>query len=137
MPRLIALFGGIEVLKIALYQSEVVPSQVWEILGNFPELTIFLVALYYTVKWLDRVYGNNQKVISALIEQAEHRQDQTDGNIKDSKGEIKAELRALRDDVKALRDELQILRATVSEVAKVDDVIDRLMEKIGVKNDKD
>lgn len=116
---LLAAFGGLELLKISLAQTEVVPGEVWQILGNFPELTIFLIALYYTVKWLERVYGNNQAIVSDLVKQ-------TDESIKE-----------VRDEVRSLKAEIQVLRGTVSEVAKVDDLMDRLMEKIWAKNKND
>ena len=112
---LIGILSGIEVLKVAVAQVEVIPGGFWEIAKDFPALVLFLAALYYLMRWFDKmleaersglkdIYASNQQFLGTLLSQIEHKQEKMDISSED------------------LTKEVMILRGTLTEVAKVDDV---------------
>lgn len=120
---LAAALGGLETLKIWLAQTDVLPTGLWDLARDFPVLVLFLATLYYLMRWLDKmleaqrlsiqqIYDKNQVFLNTLLATVERKQDSMDGHIEQ------------------LTKEVSILRATVGEVAKVDDVIDRLMDQL-------
>ena len=120
---MIALGGLSEVLKIILSQLDTVPSGFWEIAKDFPILILFLGSLYYLMRWGERmleaqrlelkeIYQKNQEYFSHLLNQIDLKQEKMESNIA------------------KLTSEISILRGTISELAKVDDVIDRLLAEI-------
>lgn len=137
-----ALLGGLETLKIWLLQTEL-PGGLWDLARDFPVLVLFLTSLYYLMKWLDRmleaqrvslqqIYDKNQAILNTLLATIERKQDATDTHI----SELTKEIALIRGTVGELIKEIAILRGTVGEVAKIDDVIDRLMDQIRINDDR-
>jgi NAD kinase len=120
---LFVLTGSVGILRIGLVQADIIPDGFWEVAKDFPVLAIFLGTLYYLSRLGERmleaqrialkeVYEAHQTFVSSLLDQLERKQDKMD------------------ESVGSLTNEIAILRGTLSEVAKVDDVIDRLLAEI-------
>lgn len=123
MRVLIVLTGSVEIIRISLAQTDVVPAGFWEIAKDFPVLAIFLGTLYYLTKWGERmleaqrvalkeVYEAHQTFVASLLDQIERKQSKID------------------ESVGKLADEITVLRGTLAEVANMNDVIDRLLEEV-------
>ena len=123
---LLVLSSFLEILKVGLFQAEVIPESLWEIAKDFPILVIILGTVYYLTKWGERmleaqrlalkeVYESSQQFLSTILDQMEIRQNK------------------MTDRIELLTQQMAMFGATLGEVSKVDDVIDRLMEKIEAK----
>lgn len=122
--RFWSLIVAVELIRFgAAFQVGFTDDQIWDIVKDFPLLVIFGVSFYFVAKWMVRllddqraglkeVYETNQKFINTLLKQIEQRQNRMDQSITD------------------LASQCKLLHSTISEVAKVDDVIDRLLEEI-------
>lgn len=123
MKLLIVVLTTYKAAIFGLAQAEIIPGGLWEIAKDFPVLVVFLAALYYLMRWMDRmleaqremlkeVYESNQLFLSNLLAQIDAKQNK------------------MSDRIELLTQQVALSSATLSEVTKVDDVIDRLMEKI-------
>lgn len=123
MKLVVGLLTTYEGIILGLAQVEVIPGGLWEIAKDFPVLVGVLATLYYLMKWLDKmleaqrvmlreVYEGNQLFLSNLLTQIEAKQNK------------------MADRIELLTQQVAMSTATLGEVTKVDDVIDRLMEKI-------
>lgn len=123
MKLVVGALTTYEVVILGLAQAEVIPGGLWEIAKDFPVLVVFLATLYYLMRWLDRmleaqramlkeVYDSNQLFLANLLTQIEAKQNK------------------MADRIELLTQQVAMSTATLSELTKVDDVIDRLMEKI-------
>lgn len=122
------LFVGVVFYKISigfigLFQTELVSDSAWRILEEVPTLTIFLGALYYLLKWMERmlelqkqgmkeIYDGQQVFLNTLLSQIETKQNK------------------MADRIELLTQQVAMFRETLSEAVNVKDVVDQLMEKI-------
>lgn len=118
----IALLTMYEALLFGLAQA--ISNDLWDIAKELPVLALFLATLYYLTKWGTRmlevqrselrdIYESNQKFLSALLDGIKDRQDKMDTSIE------------------TLAIEIRSLHATLSELTKVDDVIEQMIDRIG------
>jgi hypothetical protein len=121
MKFLLFLLGVYEIIYIALMQM--IPPELLTAFKDFPLLFIFLGSLYYLMKWLEKmlhsqrvslkeVYDSNQVFLSELLAQIETKQNK------------------MADRIEILTQQIALINATVSEVAKADDIIERLIERM-------
>ncbi len=122
---LLGLTGLLEALRLGLYQAD--PAQgFWDLARDFPILAIFLLSIYFILKWvvkiledqragLREVYESNQDYLSNLLSQIERKQNK------------------LEMDIGGLTKEVEMFRATLGEAVNVKDVVDQLLEKIEAK----
>ncbi len=110
-----------------LMQADIIPIELLQAFKDFPLLFIFLGSLYYLMKWLEKmleaqrvnlreIYDNNQVFLSNLLSQIEVKQNK------------------MSDRIELLTQQVAIVNATVAEVAKIDDVVDKLMDRLDDKN---
>lgn len=110
-----------------LIQVDIIPIELLQAFKDFPLLFIFLGSLYYLMKWLEKmleaqrvnlreIYDNNQVFLSNLLSQIEVKQNK------------------MSDRIELLTQQVAIVNATVAEVAKIDDVVDKLMDRLDDKN---
>lgn len=118
--------GASEVLLTALAQSQMIPDNLIGILAQVPLVAIIIWLQIQNQKWLEHmlevqresivsIYEGQQKFVNALLSQAGQKQDKMSNLLE------------------LLTQQVAITGATVGEMAKVDDVIDRFMEKIETK----
>jgi hypothetical protein len=123
----IILLGVYEVSRMglvyAMAQTPDIPGGLWDVAKEFPGLVIAGGAAYYVMKWLDKmleaqrlalkeVYDSNQIFLSGLL------------------GQIEAKQNKMADRIELLTQQVALINATVSELAKMDDVVERLMDKL-------
>lgn len=123
-----------EAMIFGLAQAEVVPTGLWEIAKDFPVLVVFLATLYYLMKWLDRML-ETQRVTSKEVLEAQRvtSKEVYEGNqlfLSNLLTQIEAKQNGMANRIELLTQQVAISTATLNELTKVDDVIDRLMEKI-------
>jgi uncharacterized protein YlxW (UPF0749 family) len=115
--------GTIAYLGTGLLQGAILPDSLLRIFEDFPLLAIFLYSLYYLLKWMERmleiqrstikeIYDEQQVFLTTLLSQIEQKQNK------------------MADRVELLTQQVAMFGATLSEVTKVDDVIERLLERI-------
>lgn len=124
---LLGLTGLLEVFRIGLSQAQTDPEQgFWDLARDFPILAIFLVSIYFILKWvvkiledqrtgLREIYESNQDYLSDLLRQIEAKQNKLETKIEKLTGEV------------------EMFRATLGEAVNVKDVVDQLLEKIEAK----
>jgi hypothetical protein len=124
--RLLVVFAGYEALSISLAQIEGGASGFdifAKAIEDFPVLGLFLLSLYYLMKWLEKmleaqrvafkeIYEGNQKFLAILLEQIERKQDQMDKSVQN------------------MAKEMEMMRATLGEAVNVRDVVDQLMDRM-------
>jgi hypothetical protein len=113
-------------LVYAMAQTPDIPGGLWDVAKEFPGLVIAggaAYSAYYVMKWLDKmleaqrlalkeVYDSNQIFLSGLL------------------GQIEAKQNKMADRIELLTQQVALINATVSELAKMDDVVERLMDKL-------
>lgn len=121
------LFVGLsEASVVALAQSEMLPNNVINILAQVPLVAVIIWLQLQNQKWLEHmlkvqresiisIYEGQQKFMNALLSQVEQKQNK------------------MSDHIERLTQQVAITGANVSELSKIDDVIDRLLEKIETK----
>ena len=121
---IIALTSALEVFRLGVAQAQIDPIQsFWELARDFPILAIFLLSIYFILKWVVRiledqrvglreVYESNQDYLSDLLKQLEQRQTGMETSIDN------------------LSKEVEMFRATLGEAVNVKDVVDQMLEKI-------
>jgi hypothetical protein len=116
-------FGASEAAIAAAAQTELLPANIVSILVQLPLVGIIVWLQLQNQKWLEHmleiqrqslkeIYDGQQVFLSALLAQIDIKQNK------------------MADRVELLTQQVAMFAATLSEVTKVDDVIDRLMEKI-------
>lgn len=124
---LLGLTGLLEIFRLGFSRAQVDPAQgFWELARDFPILAIFLVSIYFILKWVVRilddqrqglreVYESNQSYLANLLSQVEQKQNKLETAIEELSKEVK------------------MFRAALEEAVNVKDVVDQLLEKIEAK----
>jgi hypothetical protein len=108
---------------IVAAQTSVIPDNLLLLLTNLPIVALVVWLQLQNQKWLEHmlsiqreslksIYEGQNQFLNTLIIQMENKQDEMASQLKD------------------LTNNVKMLNATVSEVVKVDDVIDRLLLEI-------
>jgi hypothetical protein len=117
------VFGTTEVAVIVAAQTSVIPDNLLLLLTNLPIVALVVWLQLQNQKWLEHmlsiqreslksIYEGQNQFLDMLLNQMESKQDRMIKQLED------------------LTNSIEILRGTISEVAKVDDVIDRLLLEI-------
>ena len=113
----------------AMAQAPDIPGGFWDVAKEFPGLVIAGGAVYYATKWIEKmleaqrvalreVYDSNQGFLSTLL------------------GQIEAKQNKMSDRIELLTQQVALTNATVTEFSKMDDVVERLMDRLDRRGGK-
>jgi hypothetical protein len=117
------VFGVTETAVIIAAQTSVIPDNLLLLLTNLPIVALVVWLQLQNQKWLEHmlsiqreslksIYEGQNQFLNTLITQMENKQNE------------------MASQLGSLTNRIEILRGTVSEVAKIDDVVDRLLLEI-------
>ncbi len=118
--------GATEILLTALAQFQMIPDNLIGILAQVPLVAVIIWLQLQNQKWLEHmldvqresivsIYEGQKMFVNSLLNRVEEKQNKMSAHIE------------------FLAQQVAITGANVSELSKIDDVIDRLLEKIEAK----
>jgi ABC-type transport system involved in cytochrome bd biosynthesis fused ATPase/permease subunit len=117
------VFGTTEAVIMIAAQTTAIPENLLLLLTNLPVVVLVVWLQLQNQKWLEHMLTIQRESLKSIYEGQNHFLDMLLNQMENKQDAMIKQLQHLTSSV-------EILRGTVSEIAKIDDVVDRLLLEI-------